>query len=296
MTQHFRDSNFVQLLAANYTRIKALFPNEGRRKWHLRVLQSFWASNDRNHSPTLASKVPADDFMQDVDPFDHLINGDEPGIVLRTDFTDESAWETFYTKLREAEEEIMKAFPTGADEVEYAHTHDSNAHVQMEDTEDQQDDTASEESSDASASLITVINATVPQVRDLFRDLTNVMALRLLNDVDIRHCPAPPSGTKRIQPPNRLIDQGGWQETYVGRTIWIYDTQSNIDQCARLVSQQGDIYGTATGDSWRARVTHICEIQFNLSYAGMKIDFGGQDRWDYSERKRNLAEVEMVQS
>ncbi|KIL68898.1 hypothetical protein M378DRAFT_158036 [Amanita muscaria Koide BX008] len=59
MTQHFRDSNFVQLLAANYTRIKALFPNEGRRNWHLRVLQDFWTSNDRNQSPTLASKVPA---------------------------------------------------------------------------------------------------------------------------------------------------------------------------------------------------------------------------------------------
>jgi len=115
--------------------------------------------------------------------------------------------------------------------------------------------------------------------------------------VDIRPCPTLPEGTKqRIHPPNRLVDQGGWQEIYVGPTIWIYDTQSNKDQCARLVSPQGDIYGTATGDSWRARVTHICELQLNLTYLGMKIDFGGLDRWDYNERKRNLDEAVMLQA
>jgi hypothetical protein len=44
------------------------------------------------------------------------------------------------------------------------------------------------------------------------------------------------------------------------------------------------------GDSWRAQVSHICELQVSIA-GGMKIDFGGLDRWDYSERKRNLDEA-----
>jgi len=58
-----------------------------------------------------------------------------------------------------------------------------------------------------------------------------------------------------------------------------------------LVSGHSDIYGTATGDSWRARVTHIHELQFNMSHLGMKIDFGGLDKWDFKERTRNLEEA-----
>jgi len=53
------------------------------------------------------------------------------------------------------------------------------------------------------------------------------------------------------------------------------------------------MYGTATGDSWRARVSHICELQVNLHCGGMKIDFGGLDRWDYSERQRNMHEANL---
>lgn len=45
------------------------------------------------------------------------------------------------------------------------------------------------------------------------------------------------------------------------------------------------------GDSWRARVTHVCELQFNMSFLGMKIDFGGLDKWDLAERERNLREA-----
>lgn len=45
-------------------------------------------------------------------------------------------------------------------------------------------------------------------------------------------------------------------------------------------------------DSWRARVSHICELQFNLSTGMMTIDFGGMDRYDYEERVRNMQEAE----
>ncbi|KAF8621548.1 hypothetical protein AX15_007717 [Amanita polypyramis BW_CC] len=278
MLQTSKHANFVQLLMANYTRVKARFPHEGRRKWQLHVLQDFWASlpGQQNWTPS-SSKAPADEFMQDLDPFDELINAEEPGIVLRTDYSDESAWEIFRSKLRDAEEEIKSTF-TAADDDD-------------EPTDEQ--DSSSESSADAPP-VIKVINPATPELRALFNNVSNLTALRLLNDVDIQPSPAPPSGTKRIHPPNRLIDQEGWQEIYTGHKIWIYDEQSNSDQCARLVSQQGDVYGTATGDSWRARVTHIYELQFNMSYLGMKIDFGGLDRWDLNERRRNLEEAALL--
>jgi hypothetical protein len=171
--------------------------------------------------------------MQDADPLDDWTDGDEPGIILRTDYSDESAWQTFHAKL----EEEMKAIRADTDDDD----------VQMEDMGDKNDpDSASDESGDTPA-LVKVISAPSPELRSLFNHVSNITALRLLNDVDIRPCPTLPEGMKqRIHPPNRLVDQGGWQEIYVGPTIWIYDTQSNNDQCARLVSQQGDIYGTAT--------------------------------------------------
>lgn len=46
------------------------------------------------------------------------------------------------------------------------------------------------------------------------------------------------------------------------------------------------------GDSWRARVDHIVDLQFSMRMSGMKIDFGGMDRWEYAERVRNIEEVE----
>lgn len=47
----------------------------------------------------------------------------------------------------------------------------------------------------------------------------------------------------------------------------------------------------SSADSWRARVSHICELQVNLVSGAMTIDFGGLDRYDYHERVRNLQEA-----
>lgn len=55
---------------------------------------------------------------------------------------------------------------------------------------------------------------------------------------------------------------------------------------------ESDSYSPHSGDSWRAQVSHIFELQYNMTFLGMKINFGGMDRWDYSERKRNLDEAE----
>lgn len=54
-----------------------------------------------------------------------------------------------------------------------------------------------------------------------------------------------------------------------------------------------DLFHRSRGDSWRARVSHICELQVNLYSGAMKIDFGGLDRWDYSERQRNIQEANL---
>ncbi len=97
------------------------------------------------------------------------------------------------------------------------------------------------------APIFCVINAATPAEQARFAGLSNIAALRLFNDVDVRRAPAPPQGTRRIKPPNRLVDHDGWQEVYAGKTVWIYDARSNQDQCVRLVSQtSAAMYGTAT--------------------------------------------------
>ena len=45
------------------------------------------------------------------------------------------------------------------------------------------------------------------------------------------------------------------------------------------------------GDSWRARVSHICELQVNISTGVITIDFGGIDKYTYEERVRNLQDA-----
>ena len=110
-----------------------------------------------------------------------------------------------------------------------------------------EDDTEDDENAAASPVFYVVNPLASSPRRTTFSGISNLSALRLLNDVDIRRAPKPPQGTKRIRPPNRLVDHDGWQEVYSGKTVWIYDTQSNQDQCVRLVSQKGAaMYGTAT--------------------------------------------------
>ena len=236
------------------------------------------------------------------DPFDQLLQSQELGLLLRTDFSDEDAWQAFCSNLCASEEEFAEALQPEV----------------KEGILPEQDVTGSD--SDESTNglpttpLIKVINPATAEDRLVFHNMSNLSALRLFNDIDIRRSPNPPPGKARINPSSRLIDQAGWQEIYTGVTIWIYDSLSNIDQSVRLVSQQGgELYGTATyvypvtheivciptphvtsGDSWRVRGTHICELQFSISCLAMTIDFGDLDRWDYGERQRNLVEANQL--
>lgn len=232
------------------------------------------------------------DFVTDDDPLDE-ISDDAPGlgIIVRTDYSNEDAWQAFCGKLQEGEAEFAPERPSEGDRMDEDAGGPSNSGVADDDAMDQDEDDMGEGESEGFASIFSVIDAS-PADRARFTHISNLSALRLLNDVDVRRAPSPPVGTKRIKPPNRLVDHHGWQEIYTGKMVWIYDAKSNVDQCVRLVSQQSGPYGTATADSWRVRVSHICELQVNLATGAMTIDFGGLDKWDYEERVRNMEEVQ----
>ncbi|KAJ7078874.1 hypothetical protein B0H15DRAFT_859587 [Mycena belliarum] len=281
---------FLQLLVLRYGALKSQYPGEGRRKWNLRTLEEFWASAEIASGPPTAT---AEEFLNDDDPFDDIIgDGPQLGLLLRTDFSNEDAWQRFCTRLKSEEQDFIESMKPEAPGPSAETAQESPASTEDVKMADDGDDESDDESADGlSAPIVKIIDVVSDQHKAIFQNLSNLAALRLFNDVDIRPAPSPPTGTNRFSPPNRLVDKKGWQEIYAGLTLWIYDSKSNTDQCARLVNQEGDVYGTATGDSWRARVSHICELQFNMTL-GMKIDFGGQDRYDYPERRRNLEEAE----
>jgi len=74
-------------------------------------------------------------------------------------------------------------------------------------------------------------------------NVSNLRALRLLFDVSVRAAPAPTPTPAPLQHQHRLTNLRGLQETYDarGRTLWIFDSRSRADGCARLVSEAGDV-------------------------------------------------------
>ncbi|KAG2146439.1 uncharacterized protein EDB93DRAFT_475912 [Suillus bovinus] len=292
-------SIFAEWLLIHYASIKKRSPNEGRRRWKLQVAQKFWAPGEKTHlnvSQTTSAAGTDDnaDFYMDSDPFDEAsADREELGILLRTDFSDEAAWLAFCSRLEEGEKEFtVSPLEEDPDTIMVDQLEPNNASPSAVTTTAEDDSHESEDENSPSA-IFHIVNPSLPQERALLTNISNLAALRFFNDVDVRQAPTPPPDAKRVRPPNRLVDSGGWQEVYVGKNLWIYDAKSNSDQCVRVVSQSSsDMYGTATADSWRARVSHICELQVNLSSGAMKIDFGGLDRWDYAERQRNMQEAE----
>lgn len=164
---------------------------------------------------------------------DQVIDDVGGGIVLRTDFSNEEAWQIFLGRLKTAEIEHQEANGQ-PEETEAAATSSGQVDEDDSDTED------------GPGQLIKIVDASLPEERALFDGISNLKALRLFCDVDLRPAPALPEGEKRVSVQNRLVDRGGWQEVYSGITIWIYDARSNDDQCVRLVNSEGDVYGTAT--------------------------------------------------
>lgn len=172
------------------------------------------------------------------------------GILLRTDYSNEEAWQTFLSRLRDGEADFVSETSAVEDaKMDYDVPGDKRGNASVADKDevaldDEDEDDDGEDEDEPPPQIISVIDAT-PTDRAIFTNISNVTALRLLNDVDIVPAPMPPQGTQRIKPANRLVDHDGWQEAYTGKTIWIYDAKSNLDQSARLVSQRGQAYGNA---------------------------------------------------
>jgi len=286
-------SPLIPYLVRHYAETKRQHPAEGRRKWRLRVVQQLLTAVGSGGSIDSEHDLSTSDaeFDKDPDPFDGVTRDvPELGLIVRTDFSDEAAWSAFCTRLQDSEKELVSV--VGSDDTDENAPSEQSPHPDNTAPGDSQEDDSDDEEGDGPQGIFYIINPSAPQERELLENISNLMVLRLFNDVDVRPSPTPPRGTKRIDPPNRLVDYHGLQEIYQGKNLWAYDATSNMDQCVRVVSHCGDMYGTATGDSWRARVSHICELQVNLSSGALKIDFGGLDRWDFNERRRNMLEAE----
>ena len=176
----------------------------------------------------------------DPDPLDEVTRDmPELGLIVRTDFSDETSWEAFCARLQDSEKE----FVDGTDDVDEC---TSKQPLQPSNMGEQDDSGSDSEDENAPPAIFRIVNPSPAQERELLANASNLTILRLFNDVDVRPSPTPPRGTKRTNPPNRLVDKHGWQEFYRGKNVWIYDTKSNTDQCVRVVSQSGDMYGTAT--------------------------------------------------
>jgi len=70
------------------------------------------------------------------------------------------------------------------------------------------------------------------------------------------------------------------------------ESSSANDLMVSHVSNTYHMY-TCSGDSWRARASFIWELQVNISAKTMQVDFGGEDRYDGTERARNFGMVEV---
>ncbi|KAL4244151.1 hypothetical protein ABKN59_010592 [Abortiporus biennis] len=308
--------NLSSYLSERYAAIKEKYPGEGRRKWRLHVAEEFWKlqSEEKERKTLNSTSISTDDadFENDDDPSDCYSSEEIPGfgILIRTDFSNEEAWKNLLSKVKEGEAEFAAtvgededesmeddaALPSGSGSGSNSITDKapkSDAQMEVENNDGQEEDEEEDEDDGSLPPIFTTVDPP-PALQNRLNGISNLTALRLFNDVNIRRAPRPPPGTKRIKPGNRLIDLDGWQEIYEGKRLWLYDAKSNTDGCVRVVSPQSasSPYGTATADSWRARVSHICELQVNIASGAMSIDFGGLDKYDYAERVRNLEEAD----
>ncbi|VDB95336.1 unnamed protein product [Peniophora sp. CBMAI 1063] len=293
---------FQRFLLETYPILRSGLPQAGRRDLRLRVVDDFFRLDAAALAAAIATgptslteqELASSPSTKDADPVDALLSA-APGVIVRADYSNDAAWIEFCTLLRESEAEILAEDDPKATSAEPGTDEGDGSDSSSEEDEDMAVEGSTEPSASGAASaspapltFFSVLDFTSDAERARVVDMPNLALLRLIADADVRPAPAVPSGTKRVKPGHRLIDLNGFQEIYRGRSLWVYDAQSNVDGAVRMVNLEGDVYGTATGDSWRVRASHITEMQVNMAFHGMKVDFGGMDRWDYSERKRNL--------
>ena len=140
--------------------------------------------------PLSAAECEAADFSTDDDPLDD-ISDEAPGlgVLVRTDFSDEDAWQAFYSKLQEAERE----FTSDAEPMVVENAPAEGVAAQN----DAMDEDEDEQSETEPSNVLFVVND--PTRKELFANISNLTALRFLNDVEVRRAPHPPpdGGTRR---------------------------------------------------------------------------------------------------
>ncbi|KAF8322661.1 hypothetical protein DL93DRAFT_2162783 [Clavulina sp. PMI_390] len=287
-----------------------------RRSLLLQTANEYWKLVTESQTPSIE---PTSSLAWKTlrDPLDFPTNSTGPvaekGLIIRTDFSDENKWEEFIGVVLRSEREGMKDLLL-ADEAETSNTGGGDEDEDDESEEDGEpegedagdedaemvdassDDPNTRHQSDAFVFVDLSPSSVVPERIDpsVLQNSSNITLLRLFNDLDIVPSPRLPEGRKRINgslgpnPANRLVDSHGLHEIYRGRLLWVYDAKSNVDGCARLITQRPNHYGLATGDSWRAKASFVWELQLNISAGTMTVDFGGADRFDSGERQRNF--------
>lgn len=215
------------------------------------------------------------------------------GILVRTDYTDEASWSNFLETFEKAEKAFLEDAATEEDD-EGAESGDDGPDAMDVDRDDKDAESSSSSEDDSGPPKMFHILSNPDQLKNL----SNISILRLTSDASLHVAPPTPEpiiGMPKAKPlpPHRLTSRQGLREVYAGSpNVWVYDLKSNSDGCLQSVSSQGpNLYGCATGDSWRVKATHVHELQWSMSTQGLLIDFGGLDRWDLDERNRNLKEV-----
>lgn len=182
--------------------------------------------------------------------------GSTVGVIVRTDYSDDSAWSGFVEAVRSAENELNALDEDmdeeAVDEPSSSVQNESGAGSESEsEGEDEgKADPLIEGSStraDEDVSLFVFVSPseTSPLRSELLK-ASNLKVARIFNDVTVENVPPLPPDSRRIKQGHRLVDMDGLVEVYEGMSIWIYDERSNRDRAARLVSLRPDSYGSAT--------------------------------------------------
>lgn len=177
-----------------------------------------------------------DEFADDISD---TTDANVMGVVVRTDCTDDAAWSQFVEKLLDAEREFMSPLD---DDLE-ASSGSAGSSKQV-DTDDADSDESS--GSELDSSFVFLDPPAGSSFRQKLLGMSNLAALRLLNDVDVARKPMPSQGTQSYSLQHRLIGLDGFVERYRGPLVWVYDSRSNTDGAARVISQQSESVESAT--------------------------------------------------
>ena len=213
-------------------------------------------------------------WKDDTDPFDlkdnpevmHLV--DKMGVIVRTDFNNDLAWNTFRTSLETSEKEGLAEFKGAIEGVSNVmkDEEDSESGSEEEDEDQKMEDIVEDDSDPPKSSSPASIFHIVEAPPEILQNASNLRILRLLADASIVAAPSRPppvetqdvymqvapkrkeKGAQETSSDDRLVEKAGFKEIYQGgRTFWVYDAQSNVDGSVRLISTgEAGEFGSST--------------------------------------------------